>query len=148
MVVASPAVAEALRAVKHDARVLINAEPDRGMNRSLAIADAAIARDEALAIVLADLPDCTAGTIATVLDAYAVDPCDVLLPRRGERPGHPVIFGPGARALIGALPDGDTLHAVRDAPGLRRRTIDVDDGGAFADIDTEDDLAARRARAT
>src|SRR5207237_805280 len=52
--------------------------------------------------------------------------------------------GPAARAKIKALPDGDTQSTLRDDPSLRRRFLDVDDGHAFDDIDTEEELTARR----
>jgi CTP:molybdopterin cytidylyltransferase MocA len=113
------------------------------MTRSLALANAAIPPDEPVAVLLADLPDCDAAAIARVVDAYGSE-TDVVVPRAGERFGHPVVFGPAARARIGALPEGDGLHRLRDDPGLRRTVIDVGDGRAFADIDTEADLRARQ----
>jgi nicotine blue oxidoreductase len=112
------------------------------MTHSLALADAAIAPGEPIAVLLADLPDCDATAIARVVDAYDAT-CDVAVPRAGTRFGHPVVFGPAARARIGALPAGDALHRLRDDPALRRRIVDVPDARAFADIDTEADLRAR-----
>jgi CTP:molybdopterin cytidylyltransferase MocA len=47
---------------------------------------------------------------------------------------------------IAALGEGDGLHRLRDASGLRRRLIDVGNAGAFEDIDTPEELAARLAR--
>jgi CTP:molybdopterin cytidylyltransferase MocA len=147
VVVASDAVAAELAASGAAARVQIvrNAEPERGMNRSLALADAAIAPVEPIAVLLGDLPDCDAATIARVLGAYDAG-VDVVVPQAGERFGHPVVFGPAARRAIATLGDGDGLNRVRDAPGLRRRIVAVDDARAFDDIDTEAELAARIAR--
>jgi len=147
VVVASDAVAAELAASGAAGRVQIvrNGEPERGMNRSLALADAAIAPDEPIAVLLGDLPDCDAATIARVLSAYD-DGVDVVVPQAGERFGHPVVFGPAARRAIATLGDGDGLNRVRDAPGLRRRIVAVDDARAFDDIDTESELAARIAR--
>jgi CTP:molybdopterin cytidylyltransferase MocA len=147
VVVASDAVAAELAVSGAAARVQIvrNAEPERGMNRSLALADAAIAPDEPIAVLLGDLPDCDAATIARVLGAYD-DGIDVVVPQAGERFGHPVVFGPAARRAIATLGDGDGLNRVRDAPGLRRRVVAVDDARVFDDIDTEAELAARIAR--
>jgi molybdenum cofactor cytidylyltransferase len=149
VVVASDAVAAELRSSGADARVTVvrNAEPERGMNLSLALANAVIPPDEPIAVLLGDLPDCDAGTIAHVVAAYG-DDVDVLIPQSGERRGHPVVFGPAARRLIATLGDGDGLQRLRDAPGLRRRTVTIDHPGAFEDIDTEDELAARIARGT
>ena len=142
VVVASAAVAELLRDAA--VRIVRNDEPDRGMSHSLRLADAAIAPDEPIAVLLGDLPDCDARAIARVVDAYDAA-ADVVVPRVGTRLGHPVVFGPAARARIAALPDGDALHTLRDDPGLRRRIVDVADAAAFEDIDTEADLAARTA---
>ena len=124
-------------------RVVRNTEPERGMTHSLALANAAIDPLEPIAVLLADLPDCDGAAIARVVAAYDAT-CDIVVPRAGERLGHPVIFGPAARARIGALPPGDELHRLRDDPTLRRRIVDVPDARAFADIDTEADLRAHR----
>lgn len=147
VVVASDAVAAELAATGVDANVRIvrNGEPERGMNRSLALADAAIDAAEPIAVLLADLPDCDAATVARVLGAYG-DDVDVVVPRAGERFGHPVVFGPRARRAIAALGDGDGLHRLRDAADLRRRIVALDDARVFDDIDTEDELRARIAR--
>jgi CTP:molybdopterin cytidylyltransferase MocA len=147
VVVASDAVAAELRAsgLAERVRIVSNTEPERGMNRSLALADAAIPSDEPIAVLLGDLPDCDAATIARVVAAYG-DDVDVVIPQAGERRGHPVVFGPAARRAIATLGEGDGLHRVRDAPGLRRRIVAVDDPRAFDDIDTEAELAARIAR--
>ena len=147
VVVASDAVAAELAAlgVADRVRIVRNNEPERGMNRSLALADAAIAPDEPIAVVLGDLPDCDAAAIARVLTAYG-DDVDVVVPQAGDRLGHPVIFGPAARRAIATLPDGDGLNRIRDAAGMRRRVEAVDDARAFEDIDTEAELAARIAR--
>jgi molybdenum cofactor cytidylyltransferase len=144
-VVASEAVAaEVARHPRAGLRVVRNDEPERGMTHSLALADAALAPAEPIAVLLADLPDCDAAAIARVVDAYG-DDVDVVVPRAGERFGHPVVFGPRARARIGSLPEGDALHRLRDDAALRRRIVTVGDRAAFADIDTEADLHARAA---
>jgi CTP:molybdopterin cytidylyltransferase MocA len=143
VVVASATIAEML--ARENVRIVPNGEPDRGMSHSLRLADAAIAPDEPIAIMLGDLPDCDGAAIARVVNAY--DPAfDVLVPRAGKRLGHPVIFGPAARAKIRDLADGDTQSTLRDDPSLRKRFLDVDDPRPFEDIDTEDELRARRAR--
>jgi CTP:molybdopterin cytidylyltransferase MocA len=145
VVVASDAVAAELAAsgAAQRVRIVPNHEPERGMNRSLALADAAIAPDEPIAVLLGDLPDCDAAAIARVVAAYD-DAVDVVVPQAGERFGHPVVFGPAARRAIATLGDGDGLHRLRDLAGLRRRIVTVPDARAFEDIDTEAELTARR----
>jgi len=143
VVVASAPVAAALRDTA--VRIIPNEEPERGMSRSLQLADAAIAPDEPIAVLLADLPDCDEAAIARVVDAYDAT-VDIVIPRAGSRLGHPVVFGPAARRKIAALPEGDTQQQLRNDPSLRRRIVDVPDATAFTDIDTEAELAARTAR--
>lgn len=147
VVVASDAVAQELAAsgTADHVRIVRNNEPERGMNHSLALADAAVAAGEPIAVLLGDLPDCDAAAIARVAGAYDAD-ADVVVPQAGGRFGHPVVFGPAARRAIATLGDGDGLHRIRDAAGLRRRIVAVDDPRAFDDIDTEAELAARRHR--
>jgi CTP:molybdopterin cytidylyltransferase MocA len=145
VVVASAAVAAELGVGADGVRIVRNDEPERGMNHSLALADAAVPAGEAIAVVLGDLPDCDAATIARVVAAYD-DGVDIVVPQAGERLGHPVVFGPAARREIATLGDGDGLHRVRDAASLRRRIVVVDDARAFDDIDTDAELAARIAR--
>ncbi len=141
LVVASAAIEDELRDAT--VRIVRNDEPERGMSRSLQLADAAIAADEPIAVMLGDLPDCDTAAIARVVDAYGPD-VDVVVARAGKRFGHPVVFGPNARRKIAALPEGDTQQQLRDDTSLRRRIVDVPDASAFIDIDTEEELAARR----
>ena len=147
VVVTSDAVAAELAAAGLAERVdiVINNEPERGMNRSLALANAAIDAGEPIAVLLGDLPDCDAVAIERVVDEYD-ESADVVVPQAGKRFGHPVVFGPAARRALAELGDGDGLNAVRDAETLRRRIVPVSDSGAFEDIDTVDELAARLAR--
>lgn len=145
--VASAAVAAELEiaGLPPSVRIVRNDAPERGMNHSLALADAAVAPGEAIAVMPADMPDCDAAAVARVVDAYD-DGVDVVAPRAGERFGHPVVFGPGARRAIVRLGDGDGLHRIRDDATLRRRIVAVADARVFDDIDTDADLTARRAR--
>lgn len=143
VVVASAAVAGALHGVP--VIVVRNDEPERGMSRSLQLADAAIRPDEPIAVLLGDLPDCDAEAIARVIDAYD-ESVDVVVPRSGTRFGHPVVFGPGARRKIADLPEGDTLQQLRNDESLRRRVVEVADDSSFTDIDTDAELAERRSR--
>jgi CTP:molybdopterin cytidylyltransferase MocA len=147
VVVTSDAVAAELTAhgLAERVEIVINNEPERGMNVSLALADAFIDPGEPIAVLLGDLPDCDAVAIERVVDEYDVS-TDVVVPQSGKRFGHPVVFGPLARREIAGLGDGDGLSRVRDAESLRRRVVPVDDPGAFTDIDTEAELAARIAR--
>jgi len=122
-------------------RIVRNDAPERGMSHSLALGNAVVANDEPIAVLLGDLPDITAASIASVIAAYD-DTVDVVVPRCGETFVHPVVFGPRARRKIAALPDGDTIKRLRDDASLRRRIVETD-RGALTDIDTPGDYTER-----
>jgi molybdenum cofactor cytidylyltransferase len=134
LVVVAGAGVEPLLAAVAAVRIVRNDAPERGMSHSLALADALIAPSEPIAVLLADLPDITPAAIAAAINAYD-ETVDVVVPRSGETFVHPVVFGPRARRKIAALPDGDTIKALRDDPSLRRRIVPAD-GSALVDIDT------------
>jgi molybdenum cofactor cytidylyltransferase/nicotine blue oxidoreductase len=125
-------------------RTIVNDAPERGMTHSLRLADAAVAdRDAALVVLLADTPFVDATLVARVLAARGA--ADVAYPVRAGRPGHPVVFGPRPRALIAALPDGDTLRTLRADPRWTRVEVDVADERPFLDVDTPEDVERARA---
>lgn len=119
------------------ATILINPAPERGMTSSLRIADANVAVDETLGVLLADKPFLSEATLAPLEAQLAAHPSDVLYPVNDEGiGGHPVFFGPRARVELRGLPDGDTLARLRDAPSLRTAAIPCRDEGAFLDVDS------------
>jgi molybdenum cofactor cytidylyltransferase len=122
-------------------RIVRNAAPERGMAHSLRLANQVVPPDEPIAVLLADLPDISAQTIAAVIAAYD-DAVDVVSPQHAGICTHPVIFGPLARRKIADLPDGDTIKRLRDDPSLRRRIIETS-AEALTDIDTPSDYSAR-----
>ena len=95
---------------------------------------------EAVMMTLVDLPLISAATVRVVRDAFLANPgAPLVRPRRGGRHGHPVIFN---RSIFGELRRADPstgakpvvhAHAAEDV------NVDVDDEGAFIDIDTPQD---------
>lgn len=117
------------------AMVAINDEPDRGMTHSLRVALASIEGDDAVGVLLGDMPAITERTIART-EVLLVPGVDVAFPVDGSgRGGHPVLFAPRARAVLADLPDGDTLRTARDEPSLTRTTWTCEDASAFLDLD-------------
>jgi CTP:molybdopterin cytidylyltransferase MocA len=116
-------------------QIVTNDEPERGMTRSLRIGLERVARDRAFGVLPADMPAMSETTIAAT-EALLVDGIDVAYPvdERGVA-GHPVVFAPGARAIVEALPEGDTLRRARDDATLRRATWTCTDRSAFFDLD-------------
>jgi|SRR5579872_1148485 len=122
--------------------VLVNAEPERGMAHSLRLANAVVSADHPIAVLLGDKPLVSAGLVERMIGELGEN--DVAYPVRGGTPGHPVVFSPFARALIVALRDGDTIYMVRDHDMLARRPVEIDDEGAYVDIDTQEDYRRLR----
>lgn len=139
LIVASAPVAQFL-ASRDDVHTIVNDSPERGMAHSLVIADAALPKDAALIVLLADKPLVTKTLIAQICDL--AESADVTYPLNTEtgEPGHPVVLTARARAKIPDLPDGDTLKLLRDDASLVRRIIQTHDPGAFFDVDTADEL--------
>jgi CTP:molybdopterin cytidylyltransferase MocA len=121
------------------ARVVVNADPERGMRSSLALAvDAADCAADALAVLLVDTPGVGADAVRAVLAAWT--PGRIAVATYGARRGHPTVMSlalwldaldladgdEGARALLAARPD-----LVDEVP--------VD--GDPTDLDTAEDLA-------
>jgi CTP:molybdopterin cytidylyltransferase MocA len=145
IVVASSAIASQVASAPLR-RIVVNDAPERGMTHSLALAAAHVVDPKAaLVVLLADTPGVDVALVEAVLGALGDN--DVAYPVRDGIPGHPVAFGPRARAEIARLPDGDTLRTLRDDPRWRRAPVLIADDAPFLDIDTADDyrrVAAER----
>ena len=146
-VVRAPTIAAVLRlrapsgGSAHHMAVVINDEPGRGMSHSLWLANREVASERAIAVLLGDKPLVTPELVKRVV---AVDDADVVYPLRDGIAGHPVVFSPRARMKIDGLRDGDTLQQLRDDPSLSRHALEIDDEGAYVDIDTEADYRGLR----
>ncbi|HTA38586.1 MAG TPA: nucleotidyltransferase family protein [Candidatus Acidoferrales bacterium] len=118
-----------------DSRIVTNDEPDRGMTRSLLIALECVRRERAFGVLPADMPAMSEATVAAT-EAMLTDDVDVAYPvDESGVPGHPVLFAARARAIVEALPEGDTLRRARDDATLRRATWVCMDRSAFFDVD-------------
>jgi molybdenum cofactor cytidylyltransferase len=97
---------------------------------------------DAVMVTLVDLPLISAPTVRAVLDAFRANPdAPLVRPRRGNRHGHPVIFN---RSIFGELRRADPSQGAKPvvhAHAAEEVNVDVDDDGAFIDIDTPEDYA-------
>jgi molybdenum cofactor cytidylyltransferase len=95
---------------------------------------------EAVMMTLVDLPLISAATVRAVREAFLADPgAPLVRPRRGGRYGHPVIFN---RSIFGELRHADPSKGAKPvvhAHAAEEVNVDVDDEGAFIDIDTPED---------
>jgi CTP:molybdopterin cytidylyltransferase MocA len=140
-------VAKVLEAARRtgDVTVVVNERAERGMSRSLGLADAAVLdRTVPLGVLLLDTPLVDAALVARIFTARGSN--DVAYPVRNGVAGHPVVFGARARAAIAELPIGDTVRGLRDDPRWTRATVEIDDDAPFLDVDTESDFTALAAR--
>ncbi len=95
---------------------------------------------EAAMVTLVDLPLISPSTVRTVFDTFRAHPqAPLVRPRRDDRYGHPVIFN---RSIFGELRRADPSKGAKPvvhAHAAEEVNVDVDDPGAFADIDTPED---------
>jgi molybdenum cofactor cytidylyltransferase len=125
-------------------RVLVNADADEGMGRSLSVGARALPPDtDAVVVGLADMPDVSSATINALVAAWRpLGPQGIVAPVFDGRRGHPVVLGAfyipalcclggdrGARSILQEYADNLTL-------------VDVNDPGVLIDIDVPEDLRA------
>jgi len=95
---------------------------------------------EAVMVTLVDLPLIAATTVRAVREAFLAHPdAPLVRPRRGNRHGHPVIFN---RSMFGELRRADPATGAKPvvhAHAAEEVNVEVDDDGAFIDIDTPED---------
>jgi molybdenum cofactor cytidylyltransferase len=95
---------------------------------------------EAVMVTLVDLPLISAATVRAVRKTFLANPgAPLVRPRRGDRHGHPVVFN---RSIFGELRRADPSKGAKPvvhAHAPEEVGVDVDDEGAFIDIDTPED---------
>lgn len=126
-------------------RYIANDMPEAGMAHSLALADAAADPGSALLVLLGDKPLVTRALVDAVLEG--AEGFDICFPQHEGIGGHPVFFSLRARERIARLPHGDTLHLLRDDATLRRRALQLEEIGAYADVNDPEALERLRLRA-
>jgi len=138
---AAERVAAAAAQVGLPVTLVVNPDPSRGQLSSLQVAIRALlpGRADGILVSPVDQPLVTVATTRAVLDAWRRSGAPAVRPARGGRHGHPVIFD--AR-LLPELLAADVSAGAR--PVIRAHAADIvdvelDDPGAFEDIDTPDD---------
>jgi molybdenum cofactor cytidylyltransferase len=137
------AIAAALESYDVEARVVVNAEYDQGQASSLAAGLRAIDRPGVTAalVTLVDVPLVTAATVRAVLDRYLETGAPIVRPVSGSRHGHPLLIDRSLFApMLAADPDAGVKPIVR-AHVSPAGEVEVDDAGAFRDVDTPEDYA-------
>ena len=122
-------------------RLLLNPAPERGQLSSLLVALRAIDHPgvQGMLVTLVDLPLVSPATVRAVLEGYRRTGVPIVRPARDGQHGHPVLFD---RSLFDELRRADLEQGVKPvvrahaASGLE---IEIEDDGAFADVDTPED---------
>lgn len=134
-------VADRAARLRLPARVVRNPQPDKGQLSSLVTALEVVDRPEvrAMLVTLVDLPLVSTATVRAVLEAWRRTGAPLVRPRRNGKHGHPVVFD---RALFDDLRRADPARGAK--PVVRAHApngvaVDVDDPGAFDDVDTPED---------
>lgn len=137
-------VAAALDASGLRARSIANPEYRQGQFTSVLAGLSAIDRPEVEGFLLAlvDAPLFSASTVRQVVARFEKTHPPVVRAVRGAEHGHPVLI---ARALFGALRGADPASGAK--PVVRGNVsaegdVEVDDPGAFVDVDTPEDYEA------
>ncbi len=145
VVVARAELADALARDVPQARVVVNPAPEMGQLSTLrAGLDALGPLDpDAVLVTLVDLPLIRADTVAALVEAWRTSRAPLVRPRVRAVNGHPMIIG---RDVIAALREPGLDVAAGARPVVRRFadravTVDTDDEGVIADVDTPDDYA-------
>jgi molybdenum cofactor cytidylyltransferase len=123
------------------ARFVMNEGYDRGQLSSLVAALAVIDRPgvSAVLVTLVDVPLVSAATVRAVVERYRASRAPVVRPTSGARHGHPLLIDRSLfAALRGADPAAGAKPIVR-AHASSAGDLEIEDEGAFTDIDTEED---------
>ena len=120
--------------------VVVNDNPDSEQIDSLRLAIANLPEDSAGAVVLpVDFPRIHPETMRRLIAEFRRGTARIVNPSYNGVVGHPVVFARSlfAELLRPDLPDG--ARSVMSAHAAEARTIEVDDPGITADVDTPAD---------
>jgi CTP:molybdopterin cytidylyltransferase MocA len=128
-------------------RIVVNPEPERGQLSSLQCGlRAAMNGAHGIFFSPVDAPGISTATVRALIGQFGS--ADFVIPKTGERRGHPVLMRAEIAPEFLALPSGATARDVVHAHCASTRYVEVEDGGILDDID---DIAGyerwRKARA-
>ncbi len=125
------------------ARLVVNTEYRAGQLSSVRSGLRAIDRPGVAAVLLTlvDVPLVNAATVRAVLERYRRTRAAIVRPTSGSRHGHPVLID---RRLFDEIQASDPALGIK--PVIRRHVskageLEIDDAGAFFDVDTPEDYA-------
>jgi molybdenum cofactor cytidylyltransferase len=143
-------LAERVRAVLGDrpVRAVINESYRQGMLSSIKYGVGAVGTEyDALLIALGDQPHIECAVVREVMRAYRAGNAGIVIPRYGEKKGHPIIISlQKYREAIVNLPEDVGLNALMQEHADDVRLLDVATEDIIRDIDVPDDYTRELAR--
>ena len=94
---------------------------------------------EAAVVTLVDVPLVRSATVADVIAAWRRTRAPIVRPAQGSRHGHPVIFDRSIFADLRSADPDTGAKAVFEIHRERILNVEVNDAGAFEDMDTPAD---------
>ena len=122
-------------------RFVVNPDPSRGQLSSLQEALAVLAAHEPRALLMApvDQPLIAADTVRRVIEEWSRSAAPIVRPSWRGSHGHPVLFDARVLQELRQADPSIGARAVVHAHAAEARDVEVDDPGAFEDIDTPED---------
>jgi molybdenum cofactor cytidylyltransferase len=122
-------------------RLIVNPDPTRGQLSSLHEALTVLAPDAPRGLLMSpvDQPLVREETVRRVIDAWMRTGAPVVRPSRAGRHGHPVLFDARILPELRAADVAAGARPVVNAHGHELCNVEIDDAGAFEDIDTPGD---------
>ena len=125
------------------ARFVVNRDYDRGQLSSLVAGLGVTDRPgvTAVLVTLVDVPLVSAATVRAVIERYRLTRAPVVRPTSGARHGHPLLIDRSLFAELRAADPAAGAKPIVRAHASAQGDIDIEDEGAFTDIDTVEDYA-------
>jgi molybdenum cofactor cytidylyltransferase len=143
-------MAERVRAVLgvRPVRAVINESYRQGMLSSVKCGVGAVGTEyDAILIALGDQPHIECAVVSEVMHAYRAGNAGIVIPRYGEKKGHPIIISlQKYREAIVNLPEDVGLNALMQEHADDVRLLDVATEDIIRDIDVPDDYTRELAR--
>jgi CTP:molybdopterin cytidylyltransferase MocA len=138
---AEPAFRSAVERNRLPVRLIRNPDPSRGQLSSLhqALDDLAPRAPHAIVMAPVDFPLVAPETVRAVIDGWNRSGAPVVRPSKRGRHGHPVLFDARVLSELRAADLSAGARAVVRAHAADSFDVEVDDAGAFEDIDTPED---------
>lgn len=133
-------IVDAFEASGLAARFVENTEFEQGQLSSLLVGLRVVDRPglAAALVTLVDVPFVAVSTVRAVVDRYRLTHAPIVRPVSGTRHGHPVLIDRSLFAAIRAAEPSAGAKEVVRAHASSAGDVEVEDEGAFADIDTPD----------